>query len=60
MLFKSAVILLVTWLLGVVFVSSGGDALHVVLLVGLALVFLAFLRAREGAMRRALESPEEK
>jgi hypothetical protein len=60
MLFKSALILLVTWLLGVLFVSSAGDAVHVLLLVGLALLLLAFLRAREEAMPRALESPEKK
>ena len=52
MLFKSALVLLVTWLVGVLFVSSAGDAVHVLLLVGLALLMLAFLRAREEAMRR--------
>ena len=60
MLFKSALVLLVTWLVGVLFVSSAGDAVHVLLLVGLALLMLAFLRAREEAMRCVTESHPDK
>ena len=60
MLFKSALVLLVTWLVGVLFVSIAGDAVHVLLLVGLALLMLAFLRAREEAMRRVTESHPDK
>lgn len=61
MLFKSALIVLVTWLVGVLFLRSVGDLIHVPLLVGLALLMLAFLRAREEAMRRVTESrPDEK
>ena len=60
MLFKSALLLLVTWLVCVLFVSRSGDAVHVLLLVGLALLMLAFLRAREEAMRRVPESHPDK
>ena len=54
MLFKFALVLLVTWLAGVLFFSNAGDAVHVLLLVGLALLLPAFLRARDEAMRRAV------
>ena len=61
MLFKSALIVLATWLVSVLFFRSVGDVVHVPLLVGLALLLLAFLRAREAAMRRVTEShPDEK
>ena len=60
MLIKLALVLLVTWLASVLFFSSVGDAIHVLLLVGLALLLLGFLRAREEAMRRALGSNPEK
>jgi hypothetical protein len=42
MLFKFALVLLVTWLVGVLFISTAGDAVHVLLLVGLASLLLAF------------------
>lgn len=61
MLIKFALALLVTWLIGVLFSSNTGDAVHVLLLVGLALLLLGFLRARDEAMRRALgNNPGEK
>jgi hypothetical protein len=60
MLFKSALVLLVMWLVGVLFVSTAGAAVHVFLLVGLALLLLAFLRAREEAMRRTVEGHRDK
>jgi uncharacterized protein DUF5670 len=60
MLFKSALIVLVSWLIGVLFLSSAGDVIHVPLLVGLALLMLALLRAREEAMRRVAESHPDK
>jgi len=52
MLFKTALTLLVAWLIGVLAVHSAGDLVHVLLLAGLALLLLAFLRAREAAIRR--------
>jgi hypothetical protein len=60
MLIKFALVLLVTWLVGVLFFSNAGDAVHVLLLAGLTLLLLGFLRAREEAMRRALHSRPEK
>jgi hypothetical protein len=61
MLFKSALFVLITWLVGVLFFRSVGDVVHVPLLVGLALLMLAFLRARDEAMRRVTEShPDRK
>jgi hypothetical protein len=53
MLFKIALTLLVAWLIGVLGVYRAGKLVHVLLLVGLALLMLAFLRAREEAVRRA-------
>ena len=53
MLFKIALVLLSLWLIGVVGVYSAGDLVHVLLLVGLMLLLLAFLRARDAAARRA-------
>ena len=60
MLFTSALIVLVTWLVGVLFFRSVGDLVHVPLLVGPALLMLAFLRAREAAMRRVTDSYTDK
>ena len=60
MLFKSALVLLITWLVGVLFIPPAGDAVHVLLLANLALLLLAFLRAREEVMRRAVEGHADK
>ena len=51
MLFKIALVLLIAWLLGVLGAYPGGDLVHVLLLVGLMLLLLAFLRARDAAAR---------
>ena len=59
MLFKIALVLLAAWLLGVLGVYRAGDLVHVLLLVGLMLLLLAFLRARDAAVRRAV-GPSEK
>jgi hypothetical protein len=53
MLFKIAFVLLIAWLLGVSGVYTIGDLVHVLLLVGLMLLLLAFLRGREAAVRDA-------
>jgi hypothetical protein len=60
MLFKVALVLLATWLVGVLFVPRAGQAVHVLLLVGLTLLLLAVLRAREEAMRRTVEGHVDK
>ena len=51
MLFKAAVVLLAIWLLGMVGVYRVGDLVHVFLLVGLMLLLLAMLKARDAALR---------
>jgi hypothetical protein len=52
MLFKTAFALLIVWLLGMFGVYPVGDLAHVFLLVGLMLLLLAVLKAREAALRR--------
>jgi hypothetical protein len=59
MLFKISLVLLSLWLIGVVGVYSVGDLVHVFLLVGLMLLLLAFLRARDAAARRAVGGPAD-
>ena len=51
MLFKAAIVLLAIWMLGVVGVYRVGDLVHVFLLVGLMLLLLAMLKARDAALR---------
>jgi hypothetical protein len=60
MLFKIALSLLVAWLIGVLGVYPVGQFVHVLLLVGLALLMIAFLRAREAAARRATSGSSDK
>lgn len=55
MLFKIAMGLLALWLLGVFGVYDIGDLFHGFLLVGVMLLLLAFLRARDAAARRAVD-----
>ncbi len=52
MLFKTAIALLLVWLLGMLGVYRAGDLTHVFLLVGLMLLLLAVLKARDAALRR--------
>ena len=51
MLVKTALLLLTAWLLGVVGVFNAGELVHVLLLVGLLLLLLGFLSARDTAAR---------
>jgi hypothetical protein len=60
MLFNTALVLLGAWLLGILGVYTVGDWVHVLLLVGLMLLLLAFLKAREAAVRRASGDPTER
>jgi hypothetical protein len=55
MLFKSAFVLLIAWLLGVLGLYRIGDLVHVLLLVGLLLLMLGALKARDAAMARVRE-----
>jgi hypothetical protein len=52
MLLKAALVLLVVWLVGVLTPYDVGQLVHVLLLVGLMLLLLGFLKAREGATAR--------
>ena len=49
MLFTISLLLLTAWLVGMAGVFSIGQPIHVFLLVGLMLLFLAFLKARDAA-----------
>jgi hypothetical protein len=60
MLFKIAVLLLIAWVLGIVGLYDAGDLVHILLLVGLMLSLLAFLRARDAAVRRAVGGPPDR
>lgn len=60
MFFKIALALFATWLLGVAGLYSVGDAVHVLLLVGLMLLMLGFLRARDAAVRRGVSGTSDR
>jgi hypothetical protein len=51
MLLKIGLALLVAWLLGIVGVYRLGQAIHFLLLVGLMLLLLGFLKARDPASK---------
>ena len=59
MLFTVSLLMLVVWLLGVT-VLNFGDRAHVLLLVGLMVLLIAFLRSRDEAARRARNVPAPK
>ena len=56
MLLKVAVVLLVAWLAGVIGLYDIGDLVHGLLLVGLMLLLLGGLRARDAAAAAAAGS----
>lgn len=51
MLLKSAFVLLIAWLFGVLGLYRIGDLVHVLLLIGLLLLLLGVLKARDAAAR---------
>ena len=51
-LLRIAFILLIAWLLGVLGLYSIGDLVHVLLMVGLMLLLMGALRARDAAAGR--------
>lgn len=59
MLFWTALALLFAWLLGVLGVYTLGELVHVLLLVGLMLLLLAFLKARETSLRSTAKGPAD-
>lgn len=58
MLLKIASVLLVAWLLGALGVYPGGRAIHVLLPVGLMLLLLALVKARDAARRPVGGDPD--
>jgi hypothetical protein len=60
MLWTVAVVMLVAWLAGVLGLYDIGDVLHVLLLVGLMLLVLAGLGARDAAAARRGSEPADK
>jgi hypothetical protein len=58
MLFTTALILFVGWVLGVLGVYQGGTLVHALLLVSMMLFLLAVLRARDA--RRTIPSGADK
>ena len=60
MLFKVAFVLLLLWLLGMAGLYQVGDLLHLLLLVGLLLLMMAFIKARDAALRRAVDNVPDK
>ena len=59
MLFLLSLLVLVVWLLGLT-VLNFGDIANVLLLIGLMLLLVAFLRSRDEAARRARNVPSLK
>ena len=60
MLVKAALVLLTAWLLGVIGLYNVGKFVHVLLLVGLMLLLLAFAKARDAVTRRGAGSLSDK
>jgi hypothetical protein len=60
MVVKIALVLLVLWLIGLIAVPNVDDLVHVLLLVGLMLLLLAFLRARDAAAGRAVDGSDRR
>jgi hypothetical protein len=57
MLFTTALVLLAAWFLGVLGAYNAGTLVHVLLLMGLFLLLIGFLKARDRALRRPPDSP---
>jgi hypothetical protein len=55
-LLKAALLLLIAWLLGILGVYSIGSLVHVLLLVGLMLLLLGMLKARDEAASTRTDS----
>ena len=56
MLLKTAFVLLIAWLVGVLGLYRVGDLVHVLLLVGLMLFLLGALKARDAAVARGRDA----
>ena len=58
MLLKIGAVLLVVWLVAVLLLEDLGNIRHAPLFLGLMLVFLGFLKARDAAIAAARESSQ--
>ena len=58
MLLLLGAVLLVVWLVAVLLLADLGNIRHAALFVGLMLVFLGFLKARDAAIAAARDSSE--
>ena len=60
MLLKAALLLLGVWLLGAVGIYDVGTIVHVLLLVGLMLLLLGFLKGRDAAAVANRQKPDQR
>lgn len=60
MLFKVGFALLFLWLVGMTGLYQLGELVHVLLLVGLMLLMMGFIRARDAALRRTTDGLPDK
>jgi hypothetical protein len=60
MLFKVAFVLLFLWLLGMAGLYRIGEFLHALLLVGLMLLLMAFIKARDAARRQIVDNTADR
>lgn len=60
MLLKVALLVLAVWLAGVLGLYTAGDLVHVLLLVGLMMLLLGVLKAREAAVHHSAEARPDK
>ena len=60
MLVTIALVLLGIWLVGLIGLYNVGDLVHVLLLVGLMLLLLAFAKARDAAVRGGTGGPSDR
>ena len=58
MLLKIGMVLLAVWLVGVLGIYKAGDLVHVLLLIGLMLLLLGSLRARDAALAAARQADQ--
>ena len=59
MLIKGAIGLLIIWLLGMFGIYRMGNLVHVLLLIGLMLLLVGVLKARDAALRRTGSGTED-
>ena len=59
-IFKVAFVLLILWLIGMPGLYRLGEFLHALLLVGLLLLLMAFVRARDTARRHRVDSTADR